>query len=302
MLKKYLISLMAALPALAAGQGIKCSFTLNAQKVQTAGSETTAAMKSAITDFLNTTAWIDREVQPFEQIECNFILNLNEQVSEYEYRGSLQVQAQRPVYNSSYHSVVLNAVDNDVEFRFSPNEPLDFSAMSHNPNNLTPLLAYWVYLVMGVDGDSFAPLGGTDALRKAERIVQNAQSETKGGWNANSGSGRKNRYWLVENLLGRRYEKLRRTFYAYHRQGLDVMSGSAPDGKKAILAALRDIQALYNEKPDNALYPIALFFDAKADEIVNVFAEGQPEERNSVYTLLTQTNIVNEAKYKRLKQ
>lgn len=301
-MKKICAIALVALPIFALGQGIKCNFSLNSQKVQSAGSEAFTTMKNVIADFINSTTWIDRSMQPIEQIECNLILTLNEKTSEYEYKASLQVQAQRPVYGSSYNSVMLNAVDNDVEFRYSPNEPLDFSIMSHNPNNLTPVLAFWIYVLIGIDGDSFAQLGGTDAMRTAERIVQNAQSETKPGWNSSSGSGRRNRYWLIENLLNKRYEKLRRIQYVYHRQGLDKMSDNSAEGKNNVMTALNDLQALYNDKPDNILYPISLFFDAKADEIVNVFSTAPQPEKEALYTLLSQTNIINEPKYKKLKQ
>jgi hypothetical protein len=302
-IKNYiLLILLCAAPALTLGQGIRCTFTLNAQNVSNAGNETFAAMKTSIADFLNSTTWIDQNLQAFEQIECNIILSLNEQTSEYEYKGKLQIQAQRPVYGASYNSVILNAVDNDVEFRYSPNEPLDFSLMSHNPNNITPLLAYWIYMVIAIDGDSFAALGGAEAYRTADRIVQNAQSETKAGWNTTSGSGRKNRYWLTENFQNKRYEKLRRAIYVYHRQGLDLMSGNVDEGKKNILAAIKDVQAVYDEKPDIALYPVALFFDAKADEIVNIFSASPKEEKDELYTLLSRTNVINEGKYKRLKE
>lgn len=303
MLKKtHILFLLLLAPALVCGQNVKCNFTLNAQKVQSAGNEIFAKMKSAVNDFLNSNTWIDKPMQPYELYECNIVLIINEQVSEYEFKGTLQVQAQRPVYNSAYNSVTLNAVDNDVEFRFSPNEALDFSLMSHNPNNLTPLLAFWVYMMIGWDGDTFAPLGGAEAFRTVDRIVQNAQSESRPGWTANSGSGKKNRYALIESILSRRYEKTRKALYTYHRLGLDVMSNNFADGKKNILLALQDLQAVYKEKPDNTMYPIALFFDAKADEIVNIFLESKKEEKDELYTLLNQTNMVNELKYKRLKQ
>jgi hypothetical protein len=302
MQKKYLLILLFALPVLVVGQGVKCNFTLNSQNVQAQGTETFATMKSAITDFLNGTTWVDRPMQPFEQIECNIMLTLTAISAANEYKATLQVQAQRPVHGSAYNSVILNAIDNDAEFRFSPNEPLDFSIMSHNPNNLTPLLAYWIYIVIGMDGDSFAPMGGTEAFRTADRIVQNAQSETKPGWSSSSGTGRKTRYWLVENLLGKRYEKLRKATYTYHRLGLDAMSSNFDEGKKNILAALGDVQALYKEKPDITLFPIILFFDAKADEFVNIFLGAPKEEKEKVYAILSQTNIINDTKYKRLKE
>jgi hypothetical protein len=289
------------MPAGMQAQGLRCSFSLNAQNVQNAGDAAYASMKQTIADFLNTTAWSQRDMQPFEQIECNIVLTITEQTAEYEYKGKLQVQAQRPVYGSAYNSVILNAVDNDAAFRYSPNEPLDFSMMSHNPNNLTPMLAYWIYIVMGIDGDTYSLFGGSQAMQTAQRIVQNAQGESRSGWSASQGSGR-NRYGLVESYMSSRYQKLRQAYYGYHRMGLDLLSGSIDDGQKGVLSALASVQALYKEKPDAAMYPITLFFDAKADEIVNVLMGMSKKDKDDVYDMLSQTDILNEPKYRRLKE
>jgi hypothetical protein len=303
--KKYYLFLVFAIaaPAWVCGQSVKCSFTLNAQKVQNAGNEVFDAMKSAVTDFLNTNTWVDRELAEHERFECNVTLTISEQTSETTFKGMLQVQAQRPVYGSAYNSVIINAIDNDVAFTFSPNAPLDFSLMSHQPDNLTPLLAYWIYFLIGLDGDTFAPLGGTEIFRTADRIVQNAQTDNEHpGWVVNSGAGNKNRFALTESTLNKRYEKARLALYAYHRLGLDRMSSNATEGKKSVLAALQNMQEVYKDRPDNAMYFIALFFDAKADEIVNIFSESDAKEKDDVYKMLMEMSVINELKYKRLKQ
>lgn len=303
MTRLRILILLLLLPTFGFGQTVKCNFTLNTAKMQNvAGNEIYAALKNTVTDFINTNTWIDRSMQPFEAFECNIILTLTEQTSEYEFRGTLQVQAQRPVYNSMYNSVTLNAIDNDVQFRFSPNESFTFSLMSHHPDNLAPLLAYWIYIVIGLDCDTFAPLGGTEIFRTAQRIVNNAQIDSKPGWAANTGSVSKNRYWLAENLLSKPYEPARKALYTYHRLGMDVMNENFAEGKKNILAALQAWQEFYKSKPDNTMYFLSLIFDAKADELTNIFMESDIKEKNDVYTLLSQINVVNEPKYKRLKQ
>jgi hypothetical protein len=286
-------------PLLSQGQSVKCVFTLNTQQIQ-GTKDIFTEMKSTINNFINTTTWVNLKLKPHELIECNFILTLKEQISENEFRGALQIQAQRPVYNTTYKTVTLNAVDNDVEFHFASNEELDFSLMSHNPYNLASLLAYWVYIVMGIDFDTFSSMGGAPYFRNAERIVQNAQSDSKPGWSATSGSSKKNRYWLIENILNTRYEKERKAYYAYHRLGLDNMNADVKECKKTILQALKTMQELHNEKPDNALYFFSLFFDAKADEIVNIFSESNSDEKKEVRAILSEINVANEQKYKRL--
>lgn len=281
-------------------QTINCNVVINNQKLQSTNRDFFQEMKNTISDFVNNRTWADYQLEPYERIECNFIITLNEQLSENDFKGTLQIQAQRPVYNSAYKSPTLNTIDNDFEFRFSQNEVLDFSEMSHS-SNLASLLAYWINIVLGIDFDTFSLQGGTPFFRRAERIVQNAQGESKPGWNTTSGSGRKNRYWLVENILSPKYSKEREAYYKYHRLGLDVMGENAEQGRESIKSALVDMQTLYREKPDNTLHYYIMFFDAKADEIVNVFSESSTEEKQEVYKLLNEINTTNEPKYKKLR-
>lgn len=257
-------------------------------------------MKTDITNFVNNRAWTNHQYETFERIDCNFIITLNEQVNETEFKGTLQVQAQRPVFNSTYNSPTINTIDNDFEFSYTPNAVLDYSENTHM-DNLTSILAYWSFVVIGLDYDTFSPRGGTEWFRKAERVAQNAQSESKPGWSSTSAVNRRNRYWLVENILSEKYARERMAYYRYHRMGLDVMSDKAAEGRAQVQQALLEMQTLYKEKPDNTMYFYIVFFDTKADEIVNIFSEAPPQERSTIATLLLEINNTNEPKYKKLK-
>ncbi|MDR3189283.1 MAG: DUF4835 family protein [Prevotellaceae bacterium] len=281
-------------------QTIRCNVTLNTQKVQSTNRALFETLKTEVDNFLNSRAWTNHTYQQVERVECNFIITLNEQVNESDFKGTLQIQAQRPVYGSIYNSPTISTVDNDFEFSYKENEILDFSENMHS-SNLTSMLAYWVYVVLGLDYDTFSPNGGTEWFGKAEQIAQNAQSETMSGWASSSGMNRKNRYWLVENILGSRYARERKAYYTYHRLGLDVMSEKPEEGRKQVMLALQEMQKLYQEKPDNTLYFYTIFFDTKADEIVNIFSEATPAEKQAAYQLLSTINNVNDPHYKKLK-
>ncbi|MDR1343265.1 MAG: DUF4835 family protein [Prevotellaceae bacterium] len=296
----WLMAALCTCAAAAQAQAVRCNVTLNAQKVQSTNRTLFETLKTEIANFVNNRAWTSHTYQQFESIECNFIITLNEQQGENDFKGTLQVQAQRPVYGSIYNSPTINTIDNDFEFSYKENEILDFSENTHS-SNLTSMLAYWVYVVLGIDYDTFSANGGTEWFRRAERIAQNAQSETKQGWSSSSGLNRRNRYWLIENILGNKYTRERQAYYTYHRLGLDLMSEKSEEGRKQVMLALQEMQKLYQEKPDNTLFFYTVFFDAKADEIVNIFSEATPAEKQAAYQLLSAINNTNDPKYKKLK-
>ncbi|MDR1227200.1 MAG: DUF4835 family protein [Prevotellaceae bacterium] len=280
-------------------QTVSCNVILNSQKIQSTNSSLFQEMKSSITDFVNTRTWSDLYLQPHERIECNIIITLNEMANEKDFKGTIQVQALRPVYGSTYKSTTLNVLDNDFEFRFVANEVLDYSEMSHL-SDLTSMLAFWVHIILGLDFDTFSERGGTDYYTRAERIVQRAQNESKPGWTQNSGSAPKNRYWMVADMLSPKYARERQALYLYHRKGLDLMSTNAVEGRKGVMSALKDMQTLYKEAPDNTMF-YNVFFDTKADEIVNIFADATPAEKEEAYAILSTINVTNDIKYQKLK-
>jgi len=211
----------------------------------------------------------------------------------------MQIQSNRPVYGTNLNTVMLNIRDVDLQFRYVEHDALEFNETTHS-NNLTAVIAYWSYIILGLDYDSFALKGGTDFFSKAENIVNNAQNAQEKGWKAFD--GQKNRYWIIQNIMDSKYSGIREFFYQYHRQGLDLMSEKTTQGRAKIAESFKSLQKVFREKPSPNMPYLQLVFDSKANEFVNVFSEGSPEEINRAYNILTEINPSNITKYKKMKE
>jgi hypothetical protein len=231
-----------------------------------------------------------------ERIECSFFITLDEQLSSDEFKGSIQVQARRPVFGSSYETILLNIKDKDFHAKYVEYQTLEFNETS-NKDNLTNILAFYAYVVLGMDYDSFSPEGGTEFFQKAQTIVNNSQNAREKGWKAFESE--RNRYWLVENILNKSYSGFRACTYQYCRQGLDMMAEKAPEGRAAIAESLKLIQKVFRSRP--SLYILQVFFDAKSDELVNIFSGNSfPDERNRVSVILNECDPSNGSKYEKI--
>ena len=295
-MKKLIILVMVILSCtVIQAQELRCNVTITAQSIQGANRQLFRTMQSDIYEFMNNRKWTEHTYTYDEKIKCNILIRLDEQISADEFRGSIQVQMIRPVFGSSYESTVLNIKDNDFRCRYVEFQPLEFNETS-NRDNLTNILAYYAYVILGFDYDTFSPEGGTPYFEKAQAIVNNSQNATEKGWKAFEGE--RNRYWLVENVMNRTYADFRKTMYAYHRQGLDLMAQKPEEGRNNIAQSLRDIQKVFRRRPST--YILQMFFDAKADELVNVFSNSIPDERNRVVAILNEVDPSNGSKYKRI--
>lgn len=299
--KVVVVFLLAVLsPLVSYEQELRCNVQITSQRIQGTNRQVFQTMQTAIYEFLNNTSWTNHMYGQDERIECNMIITLNEQIGSDEYRGSIQVTARRPVFGTSYTTTMLNIVDNNFNFRYAEFDQLEFSESRHS-SNLTSILAYYAYIILGFDYDSFSYMGGTEYFEKADRIVNNAQSAPERGWKAYEGN-RKNRYWLVENILSAKYRPMREVYYKYHRLGLDIMSDKLTDGRSEIAETLTNIQRVFRDKPDTYMYYIQVFFDAKSDELVNIFSESFPAEKTRVVNILTEVDNANVSKYNRISQ
>jgi hypothetical protein len=265
--------------------------------VQGTNKQVFETLQNAIYEFMNNRAWTNHVFGTEERIECNLMFNIQEQLSADEFRGTLQVQSRRPVYNSNYFTVMLNLMDNDIQFRYIEFEPLEFDPTVHL-SNLTSILAYYAYMVLALDYDSFSLNGGTAFYQAAEKIVDNAQNAAEKGWKPFDNTSHKNRYWLVKDLLDADYEPVREFNYKYHRMGLDLMDSKPVETRAAIAIDLELLQGVFRKKPDPFMHPMDVLFDAKADEFVNVFSESFPEERARVSAILNEIDQANATKYK----
>ncbi len=292
-----LILLLVGLIPLLHGQEFRCNVQVVSQQVQGTNKQVFQTMQNAIYEFMNNRVWTNHVYTMEERIECNLMFNITEQLSADEFKGTLSVQARRPVFNSNYNTVTLNFVDNDIHFRYVEFSPLEFDLNSHT-SNLTSILAFYAYYIIGLDYDTFALFGGSSYFSNAERIVLNAQNVPESGWKPLDDLAHKSRYWLVKDILDPDYEPVREFNYRYHRLGLDVLDEKVAEGRAEITNSLELIQQVYRKRPDPYMYLLRLVFDAKVDELVNVYTESYPEERTRAHTILTEVDKPNTNKYK----
>lgn len=299
MLKRIalLISLL-ALNVIVFGQELRCNIQVNSSQIQGTNKQVFQTLQNALYEFMNNTAWTKHVYSNEERIDCNILINIQDHSGD-EFKGSIQIQSRRPVFNTSYSSTILNYKDNDLKFNYVEFEPLEFSVNEHM-SNLTSILAYYAYIIIGLDYDTFSMLGGTEYFQNAEKIVTNATNATEKGWKAYE--SRKNRYWLVENILNDRYKGMREFLYRYHRLGLDVMESKEATGREEIASTLELLQKIYRQKPDPYLFYYDLILSAKSDELVNVFSESFMAEADRVYKILVEIDPTHSDSYKKIKE
>ena len=279
------------------GQELKCNVQVVSQQIQGTNKQVYITLQTAIYEFMNNKVWTNNIYNIDERIECNLLFNIQEQMSADEFRGTLQIQSRRPVFNTNYNTVILNFMDNDLQFRYIEFQPLEFDPRTHM-SNLTSILAYYAYIILGLDYDSFSYQGGTPYFLAAEKIVDNAQNVPENGWKPFENTSHKNRFWLVKDFLDADYSPCREFNYRFHRLGLDLMDSKVIDGRAEIANSIELLQNVYRKKPDPFMTPMHIIFDSKADEIINIFSESFTEEKNRVYSMLLEIDQANSNKYK----
>lgn len=289
-------------------QELNCKVTIMRDKITGAGvdPQVFTSMQQAIADFVNTRKWTTEEYTATERIECNIFINLtanNIGGDPNGFSGTFSIQASRPVYNASYTSSILNFVDKDFAFKFSQFNPLNFDDNRVNgidplTSNLTAVVAYYCYLVLAMDYDSFSPSGGTSLLKRAQNIVNNAP-DGKGvsGWKPVENN--RNRYWLVDQMLNQRFQDVRNFWYSMHREGLDSMYTKPNEARSRILTGIKKLYQVNRENPSSIL--MQFLFNAKSDEIMKLLEMTPRSERQQYITLLAVLDVPNSAKYNALK-
>jgi hypothetical protein len=277
-------------------QELNCNIQLITQQIQGTNKQVFETMQGAIYEFMNSTPWTTHVFDVDERIECNMLFNLQEQIGDDEFRGTLQIQVRRPVYNSSFNTVLFNYIDNDLNFKYVEYQPLQFNENSHI-SNLTSILAFYAYIILGLDYDSFSYEGGTEFFQKAEKIVNNAQNAAQKGWKSIESPSRKNRYWLINNILNEDFSPAREFIYRYHRVGLDRMYEKLNEARAEIAEDLKLLQQVHRNKPDPFMHFLQVIYDAKSDELVNIFKESFPEEKSRIFAILNEIDPANTNKY-----
>jgi hypothetical protein len=260
-------------------------------------------MEKAVTDFMMTRKWTNDEYTINEKIDVNILINLTAKNGEDIYNGTITVQASRPVFNAGYTSPIMNYMDKDFVIRYSQFTPLQFDDTRIVGNdvmasNLTAILAFYAYMIIGLDYDSFSQDGGTQYYKRAQNIVNNAPEQGKSlpGWKAVDGT--RNRYWLVDQILSPRFQEVRNVWYTLHRKGLDNMYSKPEEAKKDILATISKLAQVNRENPGSML--MQFFFNAKNDEYAKIVGQVPREERPQYTSALGQMDVPNINKYQML--
>ena len=298
-IKYYLIIFLVLLPAIIRAQELNCNIQISAQRIQGSNRQVFESMQKDLFEFMNNTVWTNHVFNYAERIDCNILINLTDQLSADEFKGTIQIQLSRPIFNTTYNSTLLNFIDNNFQFKYVEFQPLEFDP-STNKSSLVSVLAYYTYMVLGFDYDSFAPMGGTEFFQMAEKIVTNAQNAPEPGWKPYDGSRNRNRYWLVKNVLDKEYEGVRQFIYEYYINGLDKMESKAPEARTSMVESLKLMQDVYRKKPDPFMYLVQVVMDAKSDELINIYSAAFPEEKSRVVEILTEIDPANKAKYEKI--
>jgi hypothetical protein len=299
-MKRLFIAIIVFASLGAQAQELECQVSVSSSQVQMTERRVFETLRTAIYEFMNNRQWTELKYTLDERIECSIMINVTQAVSSDRYRATIQVQSRRPIYNTSYNTVLLNILDKDLEFEYVENTPLEWTDGTFN-SNLTGVLAYYAYLIIGFDFDSFQQNAGSPYFEKAQSIAAMGQSNRyQDGWMA-FGTDR-NRYWLTENLLNSRYSALREANYKYHRLGLDQMYEKKEKSRELILESLEALKKVNADRPN--LYLKYVFMLAKSDELIKLFSDPSvsPMEKARAVNLLSEIDPSNANKYQAILQ
>lgn len=289
----FLICLL--LVCISQAQELRCTATLNYDKVTNVNPQIFKTLEKQISDFLNNTKFTEKEFKNNERINCAFFFIINSFDSN-NFNATLQVNSSRPVYNATYTTPVLNLNDKDVQFKY-----VEFENFIYDQNaftsNLVSILSFYAHVIIGADADTFASKGGTEAYEKALTVSNMAQSSGYAGW-VQTGKN-PTRYNLISDLMSPTFDPYRETMYAYHIKGLDIMAGNVKAGKLGISSAIDTLLQLHKVRPNSLL--ARTFFDAKTDEIVTVFAGGPPVDTSKLIDALQTISPLNSSKWNKIK-
>jgi len=277
-------------------QELNCKVNINYSKIQGTNTQVFKTLETALTEFINDRKWTSAQYTVAEKISCSMNITVKEHTEDGAFKCELLVQANRPVYNASYNTTLFNFKDVNFNFTYLEFDPLELRE-NQIDSNLTAVIAYYAYLIIGMDMDSMAPLGGTDVLRTAESIVTAAQTMSEAGWKAFDDN--RNRHGIITDYLDEQMKPYRQMVYDYHRMGLDEMAQNADRGRVKITVALEELKKAKENKPMSVLPQ--LFTEIKKDELVNVYSKGMQAEKEQVYTMLVDINPALSTEWDKIK-
>jgi len=252
-------------------------------------------LEGSIYDFMNNTRWTKDIYEIEERINVSILITITEIPSTSTYSGKIQIQSTRPVFNSAYNTVLFNFVDNNFSVSYARNTALLFSIDQHR-DNLTSILAFYAYMVIAYDYDSFSEEGGTQYFTKAQIIANNAKNSGDAGWSA---AGKKNnRYWMVDNALQSVFKPIRTTYYNYHRLGFDIMYNDIVEARKVILASMETLTSVQRSRPGSL--NLQIFLTSKSAELIDLYSQAEVKEKNKIVSILKRLDPANSSKYQEI--
>lgn len=271
-------------------QELNCRVNINKSQIQGTNEDIFRSMRQDIYEFMNNRKWTNNVFANNERIECQIQLNISKYNGIDKFTANLSVQSSRTIYGTNYKSTLLNYKEKqDFEFTYADGQPLEFNENTHI-SNLTSVLAFYAYIIIGLDYDSYGMLAGTDYFQKAKQVMNNAQGDPDDNWKAFA-KGDNNRYFLIENITANSNSGLRKFYYRYHRLGLDVMQDKLEQGRNEIANSFKLIKSVYNRKPNSNFLKIVL--QTKMKEIVKIFSEAPMPEKKRVYNTLKEIDPTN---------
>ena len=292
------VSILLVMSAVIKAQELNCEVSVisaPALQVGPVEKEIFSELEGQIYDFMNNTRWTNDVFEIEERINMSILITITAIPSTTSYEGKIQVQSTRPVYNTAYNTTLFNFVDENFKITYARNTALLFSIDQHR-DNLTSTLAFYAYMVIAYDYDSFSPEGGTSYFNKAQIIVNNAKNSGDRGWEP---AGKKNnRYWMVDNALQSVFKPLRSTYYTYHREGFDKMYNDIPAARAVILQSMEALAPIQRSRPGSL--NLQIFLTSKSSELVDLFSQAEMKEKNQAVSILKRLDPANSSKYQEI--
>lgn len=281
------------------GQELNLKVIVNAPNINKADPATFVQLEQAMTEFMNTSEWTEDSFEPEERIEGTIQINITEEISVTDFKADLLIQTARPVYNSTYSSPILTIIDKNIVFKYQDNQPIEQSDNAYF-DNLSSVLSFYAYLIIGYDYDTFSQNGGDPYFKRAQNVVQSIPSARSGdnsGWEVQGDE--RNRFNKVDNMFNPRMQSFRSAYYEYHRKGLDMMYEN-PDRSRAVMASAITAMGQVNQSYPNAV-TLQMFADAKRQEIIDVFTVAPKGEKGKVADILMKIDPTRADQYRILK-
>lgn len=293
MIKKALFLILIFGSMIVKSQDFNCRVQVVDPNNDAAFKQVFGALQTSVVEFYNNRKWSTDNILQNERIDLNITISIEQKLGIDQFVASFAVQAVRPVFGTNYNTPVLNFVDKEFSFRYAELQSMDFNENQYN--NLTSFLGYYAFIVLGLEYDSFGPDGGNSYFNKALTIVNMAQSAPEGGWKQVMGTRSRNRYSMITDYTNSRFKAIHDNIYKYHRQGLDNMSKDVVAGRAVITEVITNFFNLAKQNPNTMA--IKLFFDAKVNEIVEIYKKADNSEKTKIVDMLKQIDITNAMKY-----